>query len=265
MPLDTAAQCFALLVSGPAPLSVDGRGFAGLPDRLIPLDELRSRLMRGRCPPRTRDAVWRLLIERARAQGAAWTLACAGMALPALAGICRWASAKFPGESFDLQGEVLTGFLGALATIDVERPRPHVRLRWAAYRRALAALYEALDAPAPVAHGFRSAPPKPPWGHPDFVLARAVRVGVLTRTEADLIGRTRLETDSVAGWARTHAKPPSTVYQARRRAELRLRAYLTQGQQPAEQAVSACISITRTPARLPNRPRVWAAVSKRAA
>ncbi|MGE6738443.1 hypothetical protein ACQKIP_47180, partial [Streptomyces sp. NPDC059900] len=139
------------------------------------------------------------------------------------------------------------------------------RLRWAAYRRALAALYEALDAPAPVAHGFRSAPPKPPWGHPDFVLARAVRVGVLTRTEADLIGRTRLETDSVAGWARTHAKPPSTVYQARRRAELRLRAYLTQGQQPAEQAVSACISITRTPARLPNRPRVWAAVSKRAA
>ncbi|MGW6063160.1 pilin [Streptomyces sp. NPDC055189] len=240
LPLETAAQCFALLVAGPHPPSVDGREFPGLPDRAIPLDELRTRLMRGQCPRRTRDAVWTLLIRRARAQGATWTLACAGMALPALSGICHWASGRFPAEPFDLQAEVLTGFLGALATIDLERPRPHVRPRWAAYRRMLAVLYEALDAPVPVARVFVPAPPKPPWGHPDFVLLGAVRVGVLTRTEADLIGRTRLEEQSVPDWAQTHDRPVMAAYQARRRAELRLRAYLTAEQQAPDRRVPAC-------------------------
>ena len=32
-----------------------------------------------------------------------------------------------------------------------------------------------------------------PWGHPDFVLAAAVRRGVLTAAQAELIGRSRLE------------------------------------------------------------------------
>jgi len=32
-----------------------------------------------------------------------------------------------------------------------------------------------------------------PWGHPDFVLAAAVRHGILTRAQAGLIGRNRLE------------------------------------------------------------------------
>jgi hypothetical protein len=35
--------------------------------------------------------------------------------------------------------------------------------------------------------------PVPPWGHPDFVLAAAARAGILTRAEAALIGRNRLE------------------------------------------------------------------------
>ena len=35
--------------------------------------------------------------------------------------------------------------------------------------------------------------PELPWGHPDFVLAAAVRKGVLTRDQAELIGRNRLE------------------------------------------------------------------------
>ncbi|MEV0522693.1 hypothetical protein AB0I66_04660 [Streptomyces sp. NPDC050439] len=165
------------------------------------------------------------------------------MALPALAGICQWASARFPGDPFDLQAEVLAGFLGALATIDLERPRPHVRLRWAAYRQGLATLYEALDAPVPVPPGFRSAPPKPPWGHPDLVLARAVRVGVLTRTEADLIGRTRLEQESVADWAQAHEKSPAATYQARRRAERRLQSFLQAEERTTDGPEYRCIHL----------------------
>jgi hypothetical protein len=35
--------------------------------------------------------------------------------------------------------------------------------------------------------------PELPWGHPDLVLAAAVRRGILTRAQAELIGRNRLE------------------------------------------------------------------------
>ena len=39
--------------------------------------------------------------------------------------------------------------------------------------------------------GSRSSPSTTPWGHPNLVLARAVAKGVLTPTEADLIGAPR--------------------------------------------------------------------------
>ncbi|MFJ6901565.1 hypothetical protein [Streptomyces hokutonensis] len=225
-PLDTARECFTLLVTGPQPLSLDGRSFSGLPDRRIPLDELRDRMLRRRCPWRTRDAVWAHLVRQSREHGATWTLACAGMALPALAGVARWLTARFPGEVFDVHAEVLGGFLGALATIDVDRPRVLVRLRWASYRAGFAALSEALDAPTPVGRGFQSAPPRQPWGHPDLVLARAVRQSVLNRTEADLIGATRLDETPITDWADRHEVGHAAAYKARQRAERRLVAFL---------------------------------------
>lgn len=226
LPLDTARECFALQVAGPEPLSLDGRSFRGLPNRPIPLDELRDRLLRRECPRRTRDAVWAHLVGRSRREGATWTLACAGMALPALAGVARRLAEGFPGDPFDVHAEVLSGFLGALETVDVARPRILPRLRWAAYRQGFAALMEALDAPTPAAPGFRSAAPRPPWGHPDLVLARAVRESVLTRTEADLIGATRLDEIAVADWAARRRTTPNAAYKLRRRAEARLIAFL---------------------------------------
>lgn len=225
-PLDTARECFTLLVTGPQALSLDGRSFSGLPDRRIPLDELRDRMLRRRCPWRTRDAVWAHLVRQSREHGATWTLACAGMALPALAGVARWLTARFPGEVFDVHAEVLGGFLAALATVDVDRPRVLVRLRWASYRAGFAALSEALDAPTPVGRGFQSAPPRQPWGHPDLVLARAVRQSVLNRTEADLIGATRLDETPITDWADRHGMSHEAAYKARQRAERRLVAFL---------------------------------------
>lgn len=226
LPLDTARECFALLIAGPSPLSLDGRAFHDLPHRAIPLGELRDRLLRRTCPSRTRDAVWAHLVRRSRREGATWTLACVGMALPALAGVVRRLSESFPGDPYDVHAEVLSGFLGALETIDVARPRVLPRLRWAAYRQGFAALMEALDAPTPVAPGFRSAAPRPPWGHPDLVLARAVRESVLTRTEADLIGSTRLDDLSVDEWAAQRKTTPNAAYKLRRRAEARLITFL---------------------------------------
>jgi hypothetical protein len=229
LPLETARECFAWLVTGPQPLSIDGRDFPGLPDRMVALDELRDRLLRRRCPQRTRDAVWAELVRHSREQGATWTLACVGMALPALASAARWVSARYPDDDpFDVHAEVLSGFLSALSTINLARPQVLVRLKWAAYRAGLAGLSEALNAPTPMPPGFRSAPPSPPWGHPDLLLAEAVRFRVLTRTEAELIGTTRLEDLPVSQWAADQQTRITTqsAYKLRRRAERRLVAYL---------------------------------------
>ena len=227
--LDIARDAFTWLVTGPHPVSLNGRLFPGLPDRHIPLDEVRDRLLARRCPQATRDAVWAHLVLRSRTEGATWTVAAVGVALPALTSVAATLSDRFAGDPADVHAEVLRGFLAALSTIDLRPPRIMLRLRWAAYRSGYDALAEALSGPTPVAPGFRSTPPHAPWGHPDLVLARAVADGVLTQTEAALIGATRLEDVPVADWAAQHQIGEWAVYKTRKRAELRLADYLRDG------------------------------------
>ncbi|MEU0470634.1 hypothetical protein ABZ215_42120, partial [Amycolatopsis sp. NPDC006131] len=97
---------------------------------------------------------------------------------------------------------------------------------WAAYRAGHACVREALDAPVPSGHGFRSALPPPPWGHPDFVLARAVAEGAISAAEAELIGATRLEGVPLVDAAAQRDMSYQAVKKARQRAERRLVAYL---------------------------------------
>jgi hypothetical protein len=227
--LDIARDAFTWLVTGPDPVSLNGKLFPGLPDRRIPLDEVRDRLLARRCPQATRDAVWAHIVLRARTEGATWTLAAVVVALPALTSAAATLSDRFAGDPADVHAEVLRGFLTALSIIDLRPPRIMLRLRWAAYRSGYDALAEALAGPTPIAPGFRSTPPHAPWGHPDLVLARAVADGVLTQTEAALIGATRLEEVSVADWAARHQTGEWAVYKTRKRAELRLAAYLREG------------------------------------
>lgn len=227
LPLDTARDTFTALVTGPEPLSVNGRLFAGLPERRVPLDDLRDRLMRPDCPRRLRDAVWRHLVLRSRVDGGAWTVACVGVALPALAATASWLGQRYPGDRGDIHAEVLTGFLHGLATVDLNPPGVITRLRWTARRAGLAALRAALDAPVPVSTGHESVPPPPPAGHPDLVLARAVAEGILSRTEADLIGATRLEETRLTAWAAEHRMGHQFASRLRARAEARLLGWLT--------------------------------------
>ncbi|MCC8244995.1 hypothetical protein [Saccharothrix luteola] len=229
MPLDAARSAFEWLVAGPCPVSVDGRLFPGLPARRVPLNEVRDRLLRRRCPQSVRDAVWAHLVLLARTEGGTWTVGCVGVALPALTVIAATLSAKFAGDPSDIHAAVLAGFVAELGGIDLRRPRIMLRLRWAAYRAGHACVREALDAPVPSGHageGFRSAMPPPPWGHPDFVLARAVADGAITAVEAELIGATRLEGVSLADVAAERYMSYQAVKKARQRAERRLVAYL---------------------------------------
>ena len=229
MPLDAARSAFEWLVTGPRPVAVDGRLFPGLPARRVPLNELRDRLLRRRCPQTVRDAVWAHLVLLARTEGGTWTVAAVGVALPALTSIAATLSAKFAGDPSDIHAAVLAGFIAELATIDLRRPRIMLRLRWAAYRAGHTAVREALDAPVPSGHGgegFRSTLPPPPWGHPDFVLARAIAEGAITAAEAELIADTRLEGIPLADAAAGRDLTYQAVKKARQRAERRLVAYL---------------------------------------
>lgn len=224
--LDLAREAFAALVTGPRPLALDGRGFPGLPDRRLPLSQVRTLLLARSCPQATRDAVWRELVTRSRREGGAWTVGCVGVALPALTTITAQLTDRFVDDPADIATAVLTGFLDALASADLDRPRVMLRLRWAAYRAGHAALTEALQAPPPVASGVGSLLPQLPWGHLDLVLARAVADAAITRLEADVIGATRLEETAVADWAAAHGMGTWAVYKLRKRAEHRLVVYL---------------------------------------
>jgi hypothetical protein len=224
--LDAARTAFQWLVTGPHPVSVNGGLFPGLPNRRLALDELRNRLLRRDCRQTTRDAVWRHLVLRSRTEGSTWTVACVGVALPALTRIAATLTKRFADDPADIHAAVLTGFLTELTRIELRTPRVMLRLRWAAYRAGHVAVREALDAPPPAGHGFRSTEPTKPWGHPDFVLARAVAEGAISPGEADLIGATRLDGVPLAQIAARRHTSYKALAMARSRAEHRLVAYL---------------------------------------
>jgi hypothetical protein len=226
MPLDAARTAFEWLVTGPRPVAIDGRLFPGLPARQVPLNELRALLLQPSCPQALRHAVWAHLVLLSRTKGGKWSVGCVGLGLPALTKIATKLTTKFVGDPSDIHAAVLTGFLTELAHIDLRKPRIMLRLRWAAYRAGHAAVREALDAPIPSGNRLRSAAPQLPWGHPDFVLARAVAEDAITAEEAELIGATRLEGLPLATAAEERGLPYETVKKIRLRAEYRLLAYL---------------------------------------
>ncbi|MFD1045671.1 hypothetical protein ACFQ1S_08875 [Kibdelosporangium lantanae] len=222
--LDLARDAFAKLVTGPHPLCIPGTPIAGFPERPIPLDEARDLLLTRQWPQSTSDAVWARLVDYARTEDDTWTIAAIGVAMPALVSVSTILSSRCPGDPIDVQEEVLGGFLEALNTIDITRPRIMLRLRWAAYRAGHAALINTLKhrhietAELPV-------PDRRPQ-HPDLVLAKAVADRVLTATDADLISATRLGSTPIRRWAADHNVTNWAAYKARRRAEFRLAEHL---------------------------------------
>jgi hypothetical protein len=196
--LDAADAAFRLLTAGPRPLAVHAsRLAAGLPDRPVPLDELRVLLLHPATSAGARNRVWAELVRRARAGEAAWVIGLTGIALPGLRRAVASLTAAYRGDPADLQSEVLTGFLAAMRGLDLddlESVPLASRLCWAAWRAGKALAYADADyASRRRDLDDQGDAPFLPWGHPDFVLAAAVRKGVLTPAQAGLIGRNRLE------------------------------------------------------------------------
>lgn len=294
-PLEAVAVAFSWLTTGPHPVTLDTTTFPGLPDRAVALDELRTRLLSPGCAPAVREAVWAELIARAHRphpEGATWTLACAGMALPVLIRVAHRLTARFVGDPADIDAAVLTGFLHGLGGVHPDQPHVLASLRWRAFRAGMTALREALTAPTPTpiidpnttgptrtgttrtgttGTGTTRSGSVPavvlapfPAGHPDFVLARAVTDGILTSDEAALIAATRLEHLPLADAAHARGQTYRRTYTIRRRSERRLLTYLTRTEPPTATSDTDTDTDTESARRARTRSRPPTAPTGRA-
>jgi hypothetical protein len=221
-PLDAAQRAFNLLVQPPTHVGFDGRGFDGLPDEILPLDELRDLLLSAATSVEVRDAVWRELVVRARRDGPAWVVAAVGVAMPGLRRVAGMLAAGWRGDTDDLDSELIVGFVARLKTIDLDVPRICGRLIDAGLRAARRA--RDADSDAQLIHAEVTGPIAPvhPWDHPDLVLARAVAAAVIDADEANLIAATRLDNATLAQVAGRLGIAPSTASAWRGKAERRL-------------------------------------------
>jgi hypothetical protein len=221
-PLDAAEKAFILLAEAPTHVPFDARGFDGLPDRIVPLDELRGLVLAADTSPQVRNAVWRELVVRARRDGPAWRVAAVGMAMPGLRRQAGMLAAGWRGDTHDLDSELLVGFMECLARVDLDEPRICGRLLEAGVRAARKVREAESDTMLIRSGEPGSVLPIRPWDHPDLVLARAVAVAVLDREEATLIAATRLDDQTLAGVAAQLGISPQLASDWRAKAEKRL-------------------------------------------
>jgi hypothetical protein len=232
--LDAADTAFHLLCQGPQPLAIHASALApGLPGRAVPVTELRALLLHPATSATARNAVWAELVRRARTGQPAWVLALVGVALPGLRRAAATLSPAYRGDPGDLQAEILTGFLAGMRALDLDDldavPLAS-RLCWAAWRAGEALVYADADYASRRRELDGSGEgPALPWGHPDFVLAAAVRRGILTAAQAELIGRNRLEGIPLSQIAAETGMSHATLCNRRKRAEKALVAAIQDG------------------------------------
>lgn len=233
--LETAEATFLSLAAGPAPMAIHGAEISrALPQRPIPLTELRRLLLDRSTDRLDRDAAWRELVHRARLSGPSWTIAAVGMAYPALRRIANRLAAGYDGDPADVDGEALTGFLAALPTVDTTRRGIVRRLCGSAERagaRFLRAEAEkAAWLPFPQHEATAVMLHARPWGHPDFLIESAVAAQVLTAGQAHLITSTRLDGVPLEALARRLRISRRALLLRRHRAERRLVAAVLNGE-----------------------------------
>lgn len=227
-PLDTLDRSFRLLVCEPAPLSLDGRLVGHrLPAQPIPLDQLRSLLLHPSVEFDARDAALTWLVQRAQGEGGAWLVGLAGVLLPGIGRrvypLCR----AFPRLAHDLEAEALVALLQAVEAWRLGEDRVATRLVWAAARGAHRLLRRETalqDREASV--GLRLEPPARQPAHGDLLLAQAVRVGVLSRVDAELIAVTRVEEVPLRQLAGRWGSGYEALRKRRQRAEAALARWL---------------------------------------
>jgi DNA-directed RNA polymerase specialized sigma24 family protein len=188
--LDLTEEHFQLLSR--RPLTVDGQALShGLPPR-VTLTGLRVILLKRRLGSQVKDTVWSHLVHMARTAPDPWLMAAAGMMLPGLKSIAARISSPSWCDGHDLDSEILEGFLAALHRVDLGQPAPHTQLYFAAWRRGQrAAQREARHVLGQIA--LPESLTEHRAGNPDVALARAMRDGVVTPAQANLVSQVHLD------------------------------------------------------------------------
>lgn len=224
--LDLVDEQFRKLSRQPNPITVDGASIHhGLPQRLVPLEELR-RLLLDSSDRQLKDNVWAHLVRLARLQEDPWTIVSTGMMIPGLRRVAAKFGAYFPGDQRDLESEILEAFLTALKCADPnQRGLPThlygktVRHAHKAWRRERQQVRETVDVDNQNIEC-------PCGGNPDLVLAQAVREGVVTTDQADLICGVHLDCTRRDTVIEALGLPRRRVKQELASARRRLSAYL---------------------------------------
>ena len=257
-PLAAAARAFDLLTCEPDPLTFDARGLPVLPQRILPLDELRDLLTADSTPKPVRDLVWRDLVPRARRDGPTWVVAAVGMAMPGLRMKAGMLTRRWHGDTADLDAEMITGFVERLKTINLDAPRICGRLIDAGARAVKRSRLAEEEASAVHVDTAWSRTPSGPWDHPDWVLTRAVAAAVIDPEEHLLIGETRLDEIPLSVVAGKLGISPTLAASWRGKAERRLAAAIASGDLDWE-TLHTCSAATDAKRRKAHRARALAA------
>ena len=257
-PLAAAARAFELLTCPPAPLAFDARGLPALPQRILPLDELRDLLTAEQTPKPVRDLVWRELVGRARRDGPAWVVAAVGIAMPGLRAKAGFLTRRWHGETTDLDAELIAGFVERLGTIGLDTPRICGRLIDAGARVAKKSRQAEEEASAVHVDTAWSRTPHGPWDHPDWVLTRAVAAAVIDAEEHLLIAQTRLDEVPLTVVAKQLGISPALAGAWRHKAEDRLAAAIAAGELDWE-TLHTCSAAAQAKRRKAQRARAVAA------
>ena len=225
-PLSTVRTAFQTLVETDLSLMIDGwKLSADLPSQNMRFDELIELMRKQTTEQSIKDAIWAEIVRLAQSVGQPWTLVATGLIAPALHSAAQRVLTHRSGDRADVEANILLGFIEALRIIDPSTRRLAYHLKRAAYQRAISA-YQ-----VPIQHLNQSGVLRPvPLvtrpGHPDLVLAQAIKDGALTIIEAELIGRTRLEGTDLPTVARDLDLPHDECLRRRERAETQLARYL---------------------------------------
>lgn len=210
------------------------------PDSLR-LGELRARMRHPSFTARRRDQLVDAAAIRARDDGEEWVVVLVAMLASRLVPLADYYRRRCPLIGDDIEAVMLDELRRVVPDYT---SRPHGATGWLLKKvrrkarqrldRELAVLdcqveEEAAEAAHLRREAMTSASPQRPWGHPDLVLDEAVQAGVVSASEADLIGVTRLEGCSLRHVAQQRGIALSTLGDARRRAETKLVGWIRSG------------------------------------
>jgi hypothetical protein len=225
-PLETVKCAFAQMRATPAQMSLRLPPVPiGPVNRVMDLDQIHGAIHGPDANPAVCRLVWGAVMRKARRRETGWFLVAAGLAYPKLVHKARLLAAAFGGDTVEDQADLIEAFLKAVCDIDVEDrsiPDLGASAAWRAYTAVRRERRRELAAPVCAPLGNESAAPAPVAQHPDILLARAVRLRVITAAEAEYIGRSYLEDtpiDEILAWARI---PRATFFRYRAAAETRL-------------------------------------------